>query len=1504
MSELIKVCQSSNGETKRHAIFFHGLGGDAHKTWGTLDNENEFWPQWLVNDIDSLSIWTVAYEASATKWKGTAMHLTDRAKNLLALLLAEPELQSGELILVGHSLGGLVIKQILRIAEGEQYADARAKSFIGRVHRVSFLATPHNGATLANILDFLRILFFPSHATACLVRRDPNLRELNQWYRKWVNKNKINHLILSETQPIKGMILIVEPDSSDPGLLSDPILIDADHISICKPNSSSSAIYSLIKDFIGRKVDLQQQEAGSEASLSVLVNFPKELIDREIEKQLSVIVRSRFYPGYSTMETSFEFAEKIINDSYANGTNSIKSKALAWCARLVSSSGNKLKIDEYLTQAKRHGDGHEIIIAEAFRISANGEYKDALQKLTKLKSHTAYSAALFIVGNNSDAVATLEWSSKSGLAFSDFDGDGKFKFMSLLLELSNWNLLFECANQLKDEDYLQTPALLRIAAMANLLQTIPDEFKLIILQQLPLNAREFPLASDEKSISYRSIARELFERSSVIANELECKGVANCDSEYALWLEIRDPLTKAVGLKKLEDNLRDQSKAFRWLFLGFQFGIKLDIAAVEREIDRDTALSGGKSYDAALARLALMFNQENPKKILEYISQHREQFEEHFSKVEIAKIEIEMLAKSGFGTNASEKLEELILNGLTYLEAGTLRKIIEESNNFDVDIVEAKKVLFESSDKLQDLEELVLQLEQKQDWVQLSHYGNILFSRTISLQDAERLSYALHMTKNYAKLSELLRDYPEFLGQSEKLKMFWSWILFRDGSLNECEQVLSELRDKQDNLTNRALFVNLSICSGNWEALVRYIENEWDCREQRSAVELLQACKLAIQIGSSRAIEFAQAAVNKNTDDPNILIEAFFLSATLGIEDDTTVQWLHNAVQLSGVDGPIKPATVKDIIEQVPEWNRRVADVWQKIYEGQLPVFMAANFMNKALADFFLLPTFTNPIEQDVRKRIVVPAYSGARKSLLLDCRVICFDVTALLTFGSLGLLEKLNEAFDVIVIPHSTLWWLFEEKHKVAFHQPKRIEDAFKIRQMIADGFIKEFHGTSIVNSDLASNVGEELAALLTEAKEVVGGSRQKIVVKSSPVYRVGSLMDEEVNLSLYSDYLCSCMAVVDKLQEKGQLTASEEQFARSYLKLQEKQWANEPSIVDNAVLYLDDLAVTYLQHTRLLEKLYAAGLEVYISRQKIDEINALLRYSQLGKKVNDAIEYIRKYLLTNIKSGKVMLGEQPNINKTIETNLEYNPTFSLFFLAKKVDAFVIDDRSLNRHNNIDIGKQFIPAICTLDVLDYLYSHEHITFTEFLEYRTNLRKFGYIFISVRQDELEYHLSNAQVINSQLRETAELRAIRENILKIRMSDFLQLPMEVAWLINITTVFRRVLFAQWSASIDEDISIAKSNWLIEFLDFRGWAHCRNDKHGFEMAEYGFSTQLMTLLICPAGMDNTAKTKYFNWIEKSILKRIKEEEPGIYLQLIKRTKEIIGEQMNSDLSMKEG
>lgn len=235
-----------------NVIFIHGLNGDPVTTWQSTAPKPQFWPNWLQSDFDDLAIWTVGYEAPKTRWfpSKTAMAIQDRATNILELILTNSQLAEADIVLIGHSMGGLIIKQMLRTADSLAATRTDAANFRDRVRRVAFIATPHAGSGQASLMNTLRIVARPSAATEGLVRNSPTLRDLNLWYREWVVNRGITHLILVETRASKYVGTVVKADSSDPGLATRPIPIDADHSSISKPATKNSDVYVHIKKLL------------------------------------------------------------------------------------------------------------------------------------------------------------------------------------------------------------------------------------------------------------------------------------------------------------------------------------------------------------------------------------------------------------------------------------------------------------------------------------------------------------------------------------------------------------------------------------------------------------------------------------------------------------------------------------------------------------------------------------------------------------------------------------------------------------------------------------------------------------------------------------------------------------------------------------------------------------------------------------------------------------------------------------------------------------------------------------------------------------------------------------------------------------------------------------------------------------------------------------------------------------------------------------------------------
>lgn len=258
MAELVPVYEPVKITAKPRVVFLHGLDGDIRKTWmANPKDEKTLWPRWVGEDT-GCPVWLMGYGAAMSRWSGDAMALPRQATAVIERLSSEPRLLEGPVILVGHSLGGLVIKTALQ--HGMSRDVERHKKVAHCVKGIVFVGTPHFGSKLATFAAW-------SHFTRAnpqvsdLRMDDAHLEVLNQYFLKLREDLGFKTRIFVETQRVRlpwwlgGRLLpgvaIVSPTSSEahiPGEVGIPI--EADHISICKPKDRNASIHLSLVAFI------------------------------------------------------------------------------------------------------------------------------------------------------------------------------------------------------------------------------------------------------------------------------------------------------------------------------------------------------------------------------------------------------------------------------------------------------------------------------------------------------------------------------------------------------------------------------------------------------------------------------------------------------------------------------------------------------------------------------------------------------------------------------------------------------------------------------------------------------------------------------------------------------------------------------------------------------------------------------------------------------------------------------------------------------------------------------------------------------------------------------------------------------------------------------------------------------------------------------------------------------------------------------------------------------
>ncbi|KAI0400118.1 hypothetical protein F4802DRAFT_620340 [Xylaria palmicola] len=261
-------------------IFVHGLRGGSIKTWCKGDDLKCFWPQaWLPKerDLQNVRIHSFGYNADWANMTETALDLHDFGRALLTEMNTSPFLRpprESPVLLVGHSMGGLVIKKAYILAQKDPKHFALAQ----RIQCMFFLATPHRGSDSARLLNNIlkASLFYSSRQYIVdIFKGSASLQVINDEFSAFADKLQLwsfYETLKTRTSPTSS-VLIVERDSAVLGtVVTVPFLfcqligaagykgemaqpLNADHRSICKFDSPTDPNYITIRNSISKAVE-------------------------------------------------------------------------------------------------------------------------------------------------------------------------------------------------------------------------------------------------------------------------------------------------------------------------------------------------------------------------------------------------------------------------------------------------------------------------------------------------------------------------------------------------------------------------------------------------------------------------------------------------------------------------------------------------------------------------------------------------------------------------------------------------------------------------------------------------------------------------------------------------------------------------------------------------------------------------------------------------------------------------------------------------------------------------------------------------------------------------------------------------------------------------------------------------------------------------------------------------------------------------------------------------
>ncbi|CAM6127081.1 unnamed protein product [Calypogeia fissa] len=272
---------SPSGPPAVEIIFFHGLQlddfGDAFwSTWLASDGSNVIWPkEWLPEKFnDPARVLSVSYNSSARQITGQHdMYLL--GENLVADIISDPRNigQNCPVFLVGHCLGGIVLKQFILFAQKtKNEIDSktnkrefdRIDKFLANIRGAFYYGTPHAGSK--QIQNLAERLPKKGHMIELMKLLATGTARINAEFSKQRGILNVRTYAIAENLPTttNGFNGLVAEEGSERQDLDGMYTHTADHFTVCKArNRHDSTVIGKLTQFItdNSSVQLNTQQA-------------------------------------------------------------------------------------------------------------------------------------------------------------------------------------------------------------------------------------------------------------------------------------------------------------------------------------------------------------------------------------------------------------------------------------------------------------------------------------------------------------------------------------------------------------------------------------------------------------------------------------------------------------------------------------------------------------------------------------------------------------------------------------------------------------------------------------------------------------------------------------------------------------------------------------------------------------------------------------------------------------------------------------------------------------------------------------------------------------------------------------------------------------------------------------------------------------------------------------------------------------------------------------------
>jgi hypothetical protein len=1228
-------------------------------------------------------------------------------------------------------------------------------------------------------------------------------------------------------------------------------------------------------------------------SLATEVSAPevKDALERDIENRLQEAVDRSPFPELKDQDELANLAEELLARG-ASLSPLLRRRVLIRAARSAALRKRADDAERFVTEAKKLPGSDSVEPALSLLIEARGDFEGALRLLRDRRDPESISTMIGVLARAKGDEHALDWMDSQNVRVDELTTHGVLVLSIIYLGQNRIEDLRARLDQLTAAQIEASPYIAYLRGAIRLVSVLPKSAHSIGLGTILLDVGFAHPILEAAALSARlDGAIDDLQGSSARMRELRLPRALTNAHWYLAWASLMHPSRRIDALRQLETDMQVPALAVQRVQLAFRYLKNFDSTSLETYLKRRQT-TGGLEDDDLIADLILRIHQGNHREVTALLTKNEVRYQKLLAPQIVVGFRIRAMVYAGDAGAARAALDA----NRQQLNSATIATIEAEIASAEgADPVTEYVRLYEKLKTEASLSTLVDVLIRESNHQLLGPYAEKLYAISLDPRDMVIAAKAYAAAARHEDFIRVVEAFPFTTERSLEVKQRYAWRLLRLGRLAQSKQIADSMKTGPKT-RDVPLEINLAVETGQWEMLTEPLGVYLASQEEKDALALIQAAHLAFVSGHGPYGALVSAAVAKPDAGPEVLLGAYTIAIEGGLEDKDPppFEWFSRALAMSGPDGPVKHMEMKDLLDQQIEWNRHSRRINDLVIGGDAPLIIAAPSLHTTLVDLVLGNFIRNVDQKDTRRRTVVPLFAGRRPPMPVgEAKCIALDISAVLVLGFLGLLPKVIASFEAIVIPAGLMRELLQGQKRIKEFQRSQVDRAKEIQNLLRGG-LKVLRVPPSTPDEIAELVGADLAALL-QAARAEGG----IVVRPAPVLRLKSQGRETADMGSFADSLTDMHTLLQAMRDIGLVDSKTASVAQQYFKLQDRGWPSNAIPTKERALYLDDVAISYLQTTHLLGNVVKGFDTVYILSSTEEEAASWLEVERQGEAALNFIGSIRGAIGDAFAAGKLTFGPYRTDGESDEApeiaDLTDMSTMNLIENSLGADVVVLDDRALNKDYIItDNAQKHVRIATTLDVIEDLAAREILSAEDRLALRHQLRTVGASLVPIDADEI---LLAAQSSGSV--ESPEFREISNSIRLARVRQVPRFPAEIPWFVSIANAVRVAVKDVWKHEPDESRASALADLLYSEAP-RGadWVALWRGEEPPNWSNAMNRVMAASLALAIELDDKDVRAAYFKWLEERVLAPMRVLDPDAYRATVEQVKNYIASGTRTD------